>query len=93
MYAHDTDMLDVVSGGLLAIENASTSQKNRTSRGSFNKFGWNQNLRNVCAFQFCVIFRFRSCPGLSFAYAQMANLHFAIFHTIFRPFFGKRKTV
>ena len=27
MYAHDTDMLDVVSGGLLAIENASTNQK------------------------------------------------------------------
>ena len=27
MYAHDTGMLDVVSGGLLAIENASTSNK------------------------------------------------------------------
>ena len=27
MYAHDTGMLDVVSGGLLAIENASPRQK------------------------------------------------------------------
>ena len=27
MYAHDTGMLDVVSGGLLAIENASTNKK------------------------------------------------------------------
>ena len=27
LYAHDTGMLDLVSGGLLAIENASTSKK------------------------------------------------------------------
>ena len=33
------------------------------------------------------MFRFRSYPGLSFAYAHMANLHFAISHTISRPIF------
>ena len=87
IYAHDAGILDVVSGWLLPTENASTRQKNRPSRGFFNKFGWNQNLRNVCEFQFCVIFSFRSCPGLSFAYAHMANLHFAISHTISRPIF------
>ena len=34
-----------------------------------------------------MMFRFRSYPGLLFAYAHMANLHFAIFHTISRPIF------
>ena len=38
-----------------------------------------------------MMFRFRSYPGLSFAYAHMANLHFAIFHTISAHFLENEK--